>query len=223
MPKAKLPRKSTHIDMTAMCDVAFLLLSFFILTTKFKPSEALAVQTPSSVASKLAPQKDVTQITIDKDGKVFLSFSEDAPRKEIMEALNTSRNLGLSEAELTALATGPFIGVPIAQLKSLAAQPKDNWPKMQVPGIPVLDTANNELVDWMRAVKTGFTGIKMNLLVKGDNTSKYPSFKGVIDAFKKVDEMKFQMVTNPEGVQEGTELYRENMSRGKSGAPAAEE
>ncbi|MBL7769532.1 MAG: biopolymer transporter ExbD [Flavipsychrobacter sp.] len=223
MPKAKLPRKSTHIDMTAMCDVAFLLLSFFILTTKFKPSEALAVQTPSSVASKVAPQKDVTQITIDKDGKVFLSFSEDAPRKEIVEALNTSRNLGLSEAEVTALATGPFIGVPIAQLKSLAAQPKDNWPKMQVPGIPVLDTLNNELVDWMRAVKTGFTGIKMNLLVKGDNASKYPSFKGVIDAFKKVDEMKFQMVTNPEGVQEGTELYRENMSRGKSGAPAAEE
>ncbi|MBU7578231.1 MAG: biopolymer transporter ExbD [Flavihumibacter sp.] len=223
MPKAKLPRKSTHIDMTAMCDVAFLLLSFFILTTKFKPSEALAVQTPSSVASKVAPQKDVTQITIDKDGKVFLSFSEDAPRKEIVEALNTSRNLGLSEAEITALATGPFIGVPIAQLKSLASKPKEDWPRMEVPGIPVLDTLNNELVDWMRAVKTGFTGIKMNLLVKGDNASKYPSFKGVIDAFKKVDEMKFQMVTNPEGVQEGTELYRENMSRGKSGAPAAEE
>lgn len=220
MPKAKLPRKSTHIDMTAMCDVAFLLLSFFILTTKFKPSEALAVQTPSSVASKVAPQKDVTQVTIDKDGKVFLSFSEDAPRKEIMEALNTARNLGLSEAELTALATGPFIGVPINQLKSLAAQPKDNWPKMQVPGIPVLDSANNELIDWMRAVKTGFTGIKMNLLVKGDNASKYPSFKGVIDAFKKVDEMKFQMVTNPEGVQEGTELYRENMSRGGKSAEA---
>jgi hypothetical protein len=74
----------------------------------------------------------------------------------------------------------------------------------------------------MRAVKTGFTGIKLNLLVKGDNASKYPSFKGVIDAFKKVDEMKFQMVTNPEGVQEGTELYRENMSRGGKSAEAAE-
>jgi len=63
----------------------------------------------------------------------------------------------------------------------------------------------------MRAVNTGFQGIKMNLLVKGDNASKYPSFKGVIDAFKKVDQMKFQLVTNPEGVPEGTELYRQNM------------
>ncbi|MFM7710399.1 MAG: biopolymer transporter ExbD, partial [Ferruginibacter sp.] len=34
MPKIKIPRKSTNIDMTAMCDVAFLLLSFFILATK---------------------------------------------------------------------------------------------------------------------------------------------------------------------------------------------
>jgi hypothetical protein len=53
----------------------------------------------------------------------------------------------------------------------------------------------------------------MNLLVKGDNASKYPAFKGVIDAFKKNDEMKFQMVTNPEGVPEGTELYKRNMNR----------
>lgn len=217
MPKAKLPRKSTHIDMTAMCDVAFLLLSFFILTTKFKPSEALAVETPNSVSSKVAPQKDVTQITIDKDGKVFLSFSDDAPKKVVMEAINTNRALGLSEAEVNALAAGPFIGVPLNQLKALAAQPVDKWPKLENPGIPVLDSANNELIDWMRAVKTGFAGIKMNLLVKGDNASKYPAFKGVIDAFKKVDEMKFQMVTNPVGVEEGTELYRENIRRINSG------
>ncbi|NNU63679.1 biopolymer transporter ExbD, partial [Ochrobactrum soli] len=58
MARPKIPRKSTNIDMTAMCDVAFLLLSFFILTTKFKPAEAIAVVTPSSVAAKVAPDKD---------------------------------------------------------------------------------------------------------------------------------------------------------------------
>ena len=39
MPKVKVPRKSTNIDMTAMCDVSFLLLTFFMLTTKFKADE----------------------------------------------------------------------------------------------------------------------------------------------------------------------------------------
>ena len=75
MGRAKLPRKSTTIDMTAMCDVAFLLLSFFILTTKFKPAEAIAVTTPSSVSSKVAPNKDFVLVTIDKDGKVFDPFT----------------------------------------------------------------------------------------------------------------------------------------------------
>ena len=35
MPKVKIPRKSTAVDMTAMCDVAFLLLTFFMLTSNF--------------------------------------------------------------------------------------------------------------------------------------------------------------------------------------------
>lgn len=221
MPKVKVPRKSTTIDMTAMCDVAFLLLSFFILTTKFKPSETLAVVTPSSVASKVAEQKDVAMVTIDKDGKVFLSFSDDAPKREIIEALNTSRNLGLSEAELKNFKAGPFVGVPFSQLKSFLQQPVENWPKVNSPGIPVTDTLNNELIDWMRASATAFQGTKMNLLVKGDNTSKYPTFKGVIDAFKKNDLMKFGMITNPEGVPPGTDLFNDNMKRG-AGQPVGE-
>ncbi|KIC95902.1 ExbD/TolR family protein [Flavihumibacter solisilvae] len=222
MPKVKLPRKSTNIDMTAMCDVAFLLLSFFILTTKFKPSETLTVVTPNSVASKVAPQKDVAMVTIDKEGKVFLSFSEDAPKQEVIEALNTNKNLGLTDAEIANFKKGPFIGVPISQLKSLLQQPAETWPQLKYTGIPVTDTLNNELVEWMRAVKTAFQGIKMNLLVKGDNASRYPSFKGVIDAFKKNDELKFQMVTNPEGVPPGTELYNTNLKRGSGETPAEE-
>ena len=73
MGRAKLPRKSTNIDMTAMCDVAFLLFSFFILATKFKPPEALSVITPSSVSTKIAPEKNVVLVTIDNEGKVYLS------------------------------------------------------------------------------------------------------------------------------------------------------
>jgi len=82
-------------------------------------------------------------------------------------------------------------------------------------GIPVTDTLNNQLVDWLLAAKQAFEGRKMELLVKGDNDSKYPSFQGVINAFKKNDLLKFQMVTNPEGVPQGTELYRINKEKNK--------
>ena len=122
MGRAKLPRKSTNIDMTAMCDVAFLLLSFFILATKFKPPEALSVVTPSSVSTKVAPEKDVVMVTIDKDGKVYLSVSDNnmAEKKEMIESINTSKNIGLTPAEKENFVDIPnaYIGAPFSQLKS---------------------------------------------------------------------------------------------------------
>ena len=118
MGRAKLPRKSTTIDMTAMCDVAFLLLSFFILTTKFKPSEAIAVTTPSSVSSKIAPSKDFVLITIDKDGKVFLTIDDKQKREAIANSLNATRNLGI---DVPAFKSANFIGAPFSGLKSFLA------------------------------------------------------------------------------------------------------
>ena len=216
MPKVKVPRKSTAVDMTAMCDVAFLLLSFFILTTKFKPSEALAVVTPNSVASKVAPQDDVVMITIDKEGKVFFSMSDDAPRREVIEAINQRKNLGLSDAEMTNFERAQFVGVPFSKLKPYLNLKQDDQIK-QTEGIPVRDTLDNQMGDWIAAAKSAYQGKKMNLLLKGDNDSKYPSFHAVIDAFKNNDEMKFQMFTIPEIVPAGTDLFRTNMSRAPAG------
>ena len=56
--------------------------------------------------------------------------------------------------------------------------------------------------------KTAFQGKKMNMLVKGDDASKYPAFQGVIIALKKNDLMKFQVVTSSVPVPQGTELYK---------------
>lgn len=207
--------------MTAMCDVAFLLLSFFILTTSFKPDEALSVVTPKSVSTAKAEQKDVVLITMDKEGKVYFSVSDDAtPEKgEIIEAVNQLKTLNLTDQEKAAFQrSGSFVGVPFNQLKSYLQLAPEQIKNFKAPGIPVTDTLNNEMITWMRAAATAFQGSKMNLLVKGDNDAKYPAFKGVIDAFKKNEIFKFQMITDPEGVPAGTELFKKNQTR----APAAE-
>jgi biopolymer transport protein ExbD len=212
MGRAKLPRKSTNIDMTAMCDVAFLLLSFFILATKFKPPEALSVVTPSSVSTKVAPEKDVVMVIIDKDGKVYLSVSEanQAEKKEMIETINTQHNIGLTDQEKANFVRVPnaYIGAPFAQLKSYLDKTPEELQKVVKPGIPAVDSTNNEMVDWFRAAQTAFEGKRMNILVKGDDASKYPSFQGVIIALKKNDLMKFQVVTASIPVPAGTELYK---------------
>ena len=198
--------------MTAMCDVAFLLLSFFILTTKFKPSEALSVTTPSSVSSKVAPDKDAVLITLDKEGRVYLSVSDGnvAQKQDIIDALNTSKNLGLSDAEKAAFVkkADSYIGVPFSQLKSYLDKTPEELKAIQLQGIPVKDSTNNELTDWIAAAVTAFQGTKMNLLVKGDDNAKYPSFQGVIRAFKKNDQLKFQLITSPVAAPRGSELYK---------------
>ncbi len=225
MPKVKVARKSTSIDMTAMCDVAFLLLSFFILTTKFKPSEALAVETPNSVSAKAAPENDVVLITIDKDGKVYLSVSDKntSEKKAIITSINASKQLNLSDAQIKSFTrAGSYIGVPFSQVGGLLNTPVDDVGKIKMDGIPVTDTSNNQLIDWLYAAKQAFEGKKMELLVKGDNNSKYPSFQGVLSAFKKNDLLKFQMVTNPESVPAGSELYKFNMNKKAGGTAPAE-
>jgi len=209
MGRAKLPRKSTTIDMTAMCDVAFLLLSFFILTTKFKPSEAIAVTTPSSVSSKVAPTKDFVLITIDKDGKVFLTIDDKQKRETIVNSLNATKNLGL---DVAAFKSANFIGAPFSGLASFLAITEENRKGNQLPGIPCKDSTNNELITWMQVVNEAYTGTKMDLLLKGDNLAKYPAFKGVLTAFKKNNIQKFQMITNPENAPVGSELYKKSMA-----------
>jgi len=222
MPKVKLPRKSTNIDMTAMCDVAFLLLSFFILATKFKPSEALTVVTPSSVSSKIAPDVDVVMVTLDRDAKVFLSVSDKnvSQKQEIIDAINTSKNLGLTDAEKANFVKNPssYIGVPFSQLKSFLGKTPEELKGVKLPGIPTKDSTNNELIDWIRAAVGAFQGSRMNLLVKGDDAAKFPSFQGVIIAFKKNDQLKFQLVTNPIAAPLGSELDKIQKAAGNKAA-----
>ncbi len=207
MSRPKLPRKSTSIDMTAMCDVAFLLLSFFILTTKFKPSEAITVVTPSSVASKVAPDKDIVLITIDKNGKVFLSLDDEDKKQYIANTIITTKNIKLDNKLFVKSA---FFGTSFTQIPSFLSIPDAERKGNLLPGIPVKDSTNNELVEWLKIINDAYQGQKMNLLLKGDNLAKYPSFKSVLYAFKKNDFLKFQMVTNPESVPLGTDLWKIN-------------
>jgi biopolymer transport protein ExbD len=66
----KMKKKSTSTDMTAMCDVAFLLLTFFILTATAKVPEVMPVDTPASTVQTKLPEKDLATLTVG-NGKVF--------------------------------------------------------------------------------------------------------------------------------------------------------
>lgn len=74
MPKFKPKRMGVRIDMTPLVDVAFLLLTFFMLTTQFKPPEEVTVELPSSNSEFKLPESDVMTLTLAKDGRIFLGL-----------------------------------------------------------------------------------------------------------------------------------------------------
>lgn len=206
MGRAKIKRGSTNIDMTAMCDVAFLLLSYFILIAEFKPAEAVEVNPPSSVASKVAPQTDAFQVSINPEGQVFLQMSDEM-KGDVIEELSTARNLNLSAEDKALFKQSLFVGTPLSQLSQFVRIKPENLHSVKLTGIPI-DTANNELQAWINAAVNVYKGKKINWLIKGDNNSKYVAFREVINAFKKNEVFKYQLITNAEDVPAESELAR---------------
>jgi hypothetical protein len=83
------------------------------------------------------------------------------------------------------------------------------------PGIPVLDTLNNQLVWWIKEAKSAFAGEKLNYLIKGDGLSKYPTFYAVVQALKKNEEFKYNLVTQLDDVPVGSALYKAEQEKEK--------
>ena len=211
MPSVKMPRKSTDTDMTPFVDVAFLILSFFIMATKFKPPEPVQITTPNSVSSQDLPENDAVLITIDSTNRVFFSVLSEkikAIPDQVIQKLNTLRTLNLTPAQMANFRKTTAVGVPFSSLGSLLDVPAEDQGKVTQPGIPVLDTLNNELTWWISASKEVFRDNQRPLkyLIKGDGASKYPVFEAVMSALKKNDEYKYNLVTSLENAPTGSAL-----------------
>lgn len=223
MPSVKIPKKSTDTDMTPFVDIAFLILSFFIMATKFKPQDPVEITTPNSVSSEVLPTDNAVMILITKDNAVmFSALSEKDPgvMDRIIQGINTKRSLNLTPAEMANFRKTPAVGVPFTGLKQLLSLDPEEQKKLKQPGIPVLDSATNELVWWINEAKSSFAQTSsrtMKILIKGDGNSKFPTFDGVVSALKRNDELKYNLVTTPEDIPANSELGR--MKREVEGTP----
>src|SRR5215216_2455427 len=106
MPSVKIPRKSTDFDMTPFVDVAFLILSFFMLATKFKPPAPVQITTPHSVSTNKLKEQDAVMVEFDSAGHVYFTINVQkqatgaAKKRELIQAISTDLNLGLSDREV---------------------------------------------------------------------------------------------------------------------------
>jgi len=221
MPKVKIPRKSTFIDMTAMCDVAFLLLTFFMLATKFKPDEAVTVVTPSSISEIVLPDNDIMLLTVDKKGRVFFSIDNPKIRKGLIEDIDEYKNLNLSEEEMNTFAHSESVGVPFNQLKSYLDATPDAQKQFNVTtsGIPTdtsVKSEQNELAAWIRTARNN--NPKLRIVIKADVDATFPMVKNVINTLAGWKIFKFNLITNLKAVPPGTAAFEEKMGTATNAA-----
>jgi biopolymer transport protein ExbD len=70
----KKGRINIVIDMTPMVDVCMLLLTFFMLTTRFRPPSEAEVLLPTSHSAFKVPESDVITLTVTQDDKIYLGM-----------------------------------------------------------------------------------------------------------------------------------------------------
>ncbi|HUN16924.1 MAG TPA: biopolymer transporter ExbD [Saprospiraceae bacterium] len=195
MPKVKVPRKSTAIDMTAMCDVAFLLLTFFILTTKFRPSELAPIDIPNSTAQIPIPDKDIMMFQIAPDGKLFFGLDDQPTRLKLLDRLSSQYQLALSDKQKDAFRTLESWGMDIRQLPAFLEMDPNERAHFQHPGLKI-DTTGGEAQIEDLILFSRQENNNLRIAIKGDKSTQYKSFDKLIQALQNRKVNKFNIITS---------------------------
>ena len=69
----KKKKRDIELNLTPLIDVVFLLLIFFMVSTSFTRETQIKLELPKADVEKLEPDPEVVEISIDKEGRVFLN------------------------------------------------------------------------------------------------------------------------------------------------------
>jgi biopolymer transport protein ExbD len=198
MARVKVPRKSTAIDMTAMCDVAFLLLTFFILSAKPRTEDPVHIDTPASTMKVPVPDDNLATLTVGQ-GKVFFGVEGTDIRKQTLQQMGEKYSIKFTPEEAERFSVLNNFGVPIANLKQFLAMDPDQKKAFAQPGIPTDTTANSELFNWVREARLADRALKnkdLRISIKGDSKEEYPTIKMIITLLQKQKVNKFSLITS---------------------------
>lgn len=218
MPKHLPKRGNPTIDMTAMCDVAFLLLTFFMLTAKMKPQETVVIDTPSSISQTKLPDAGTLTILLAPDGRTFIDMAGQHTRKSLIDDMNVRHNIGLTEEEKIKFANSGSFGVPFNRLKQWINLEHAQRDKIST-GIPIdtSDVNKSELAEWIHNARLAQFHMKQEgkvkeeyvMVVKADKDTPYPAVQKVINTLVDINVNKFNLITNMEADPSKVEAAQE--------------
>lgn len=195
MPKIKVKRKDTWIDMTPMSDVMVLLLTFFMLTSTFLKPEPVKVSTPLSVSEIKIPEKNVFSILISPKGQVFLDIDNQKDRIAILEKMASTYNIPLTDKEKYEFSIATSFGTPMQSFKQFMALPVERRnEELAKLGIPT-DSTDNQFKGWVLAARE-VKGKDMVIAIKADASTPYTSIKNVMSSLQDLKENRYNLITS---------------------------
>ena len=200
MAKVKMSKKATAVDMTAMCDVAFLLLTFFVMTSTAKIPEALVVDTPVSTVQTKLPEADLATLTVGK-GKVFFDLKGREVRLRTLELMSEKYSVDFTDEDKKIFSMMDDFGVPILNLKQIIEMKAGDRSKAGQSGIPT-DSLDNQLKDWIfnaRKANIEVNDKELQVAIKGDAKEEYPAIRKVMDILQEQKINSFSLVTGLRG------------------------
>ncbi|MEY8708866.1 biopolymer transporter ExbD [Bacteroides faecichinchillae] len=200
MGRTQIKKKSTFIDMTAMSDVTVLLLTFFMLTSAFVKKEPVTVNTPASVSEIKIPEKNVLQILIDPEGKVFMSLDKQQDMQAVLESMGDEYGIKFTPEQEKRFIVSSTFGVPIGSMQQYLNLPEEQRDKvLKNQGIPC-DSTDNQFKSWVRNARAANADLR--IAIKADASTPYSVIKNVMNSLQDLRENRYNLITTLKGSSE---------------------
>ena len=216
MPKLKIPKGSPSIDMTPMVDLAFLLVTFFMLSASFRSSEPVDVDVPTSISDKIIPE-NVIVVTIDVKGRVFFNLAGVEARRELLGSMANKYGIKMNKDQEEKFVFMSTFGCSMSELPTYLNLEANAQKKFPTLGIPC-DSTKNELKDWISfgnrsALNSGKTAyieaknkgqkpnandFKPKFILRVDSKALYKDAQKVIDVFRDLNLNNLNFITSME-------------------------
>jgi biopolymer transport protein ExbD len=217
---SKKPSKggAPALDMTPMVDLAFLLVTFFMLTASFRMAEPVVVDPPSSIGEVALPDNHII-VTVDDKGRSFFGISNSTAKMNALREMAAKYKVAFSEEQIKKFSGLSSFGVDIKDLpRYIDAKEEQRQNFQPQKGVPIdTITPNNQLKDWIaiggknavqvyndardKAQESGqeFNAEKPRYAIKAASKTPYIFVKDVVKSFTDLKIYQFNMITSLEG------------------------